>query len=181
MELTRQGERDRYNHLYDVTKDYVCKGIRLPATKRDLLSLPCRGSYLDVGCGKGQMLEYAREIGFSPTVGVDHAALKLSLFSVAGVHALPFRDKSFDVAVCFDVLEHLIPGDDELCCRELARVARKHVLVSASNAKSVYDGWDLHINKRDYGVWQNLLKLWFPGAINTMPGEHSSPMWRVDL
>ena len=179
MELNRTAERDKYRHIYRTASDYVCKGQRLPQTMIDIKSLPCRGSYLDAGCGTRQMLDFAQSAGFSPVIGFDYASQRPDV--VAEVRNFPFKNKSFDIAVMFDVLEHLIPGDDEAACRELSRVARKHILVSANNKPSTWYGWDLHINKRDYGEWEQLFKLWFSGNISIMPGRHTSPMWRIDL
>lgn len=177
--LTRQTEQEKYRAIYKTLTpdDYVCKGQRLPNTQRDLESLPCRGSYFDLGCGAGQMMNYAASIGFTPVFGMD--LVKGSILGEA--HVLPVKTKSIDVAVMFDVIEHLVPPDDELACRELARIARNHVLVSANNRDSHRCGWQLHINKRDYGEWERLFKQWMGGKVSMMPGRHTSPMWRVDL
>jgi len=144
-----------------------------------IAALEVRGSYLDVGCGTDQMLAFARGLGFCPVVGVDHASAGAD--AVAQVHALPFRDKSFDVVVMLDVIEHLVRGDDELACRELGRVARKLIVVSANNRPSVWLGKDLHINKRDYGEWDTNFKKWLPGSVRRMDRGFSSPIWQAFL
>jgi ubiquinone/menaquinone biosynthesis C-methylase UbiE len=103
----------------------------------------------------------------------------------AEAHALPFADKSFDVVSLFDVIEHLIPGDDEAVCREMARVSRRHVLITANNKPSFNKaGDDLHINKRPYEEWDRLFRSWFPGAVHWLTGaprNHVSEGWRIDL
>jgi hypothetical protein len=89
------------------------------------------------------------------------------------------------VVSLFDVIEHLIPGDDELACRELARVAKRHILITANNRPSFNKaGDDLHINKRPYEEWDQLFKSWFHGArVTWIRGHRSyiSEAWRVDL
>lgn len=175
----RKVEQEKYRQIYRTKLNYVCKGRRLPQTMEDIKTIPCRGSYLDAGCGTQQMLNFARQVGFSPVIGFDYASQNPDI--IAEVRAFPVKDKSFDVAVMFDVLEHLIPGDDEAACKELARVSRKYILVSANNQPSIWCGWDLHINKKDYGEWEKLFKAWFPGQLRLLPGHHTSPMWRVDL
>jgi SAM-dependent methyltransferase len=49
---------------------------------------------------------------------------------VGSVLALPFEDKSFDVACAFEVLEHLPFEDFDRALTELVRVARTHVVIS---------------------------------------------------
>jgi SAM-dependent methyltransferase len=43
---------------------------------------------------------------------------------------LPFEDRSFDVAVSVDMVEHLAPADRATALGELARVARRRVIVT---------------------------------------------------
>ncbi|HEY8584406.1 MAG TPA: class I SAM-dependent methyltransferase [Capillimicrobium sp.] len=50
---------------------------------------------------------------------------------VGDIRALPFADRSFDVVVAVDVLEHLDPADRAAAVRELGRVARRRVIVAA--------------------------------------------------
>jgi SAM-dependent methyltransferase len=49
-------------------------------------------------------------------------------FGVADAHALPFGEGDWDVACSIEVLEQV--DDPAMALRELARVARRHVLVS---------------------------------------------------
>lgn len=178
-ELNRETERARYGEIYRRHKDYICKGGRLPAAQADIIAIPSRGSYLDVGCGTRQMLTWVWGLGFDPVIGLDHAAAGADV--IAQAHALPFKDRSFDVVVMLDVLEHLVPGDEVLALMQLRRVAKKHILVSANNTPSVWDGFDLHINKKPYEAWLKLFQMCLGGKINPMPGHHSSPTWRIDL
>ena len=179
----RHAERDKYIHVYANKPKYVVAKARFDITKEDLAALPCRGSLLEVGCGPGILLDLAESLGFGPVKGIEAVpqCCDGNRIIQGWAHALPFEEDSFDVACMFDVIEHLLPGDDERACRELYSVARKHILISASNRKSVHCGWDLHINKRDYGEWQRLFEKWMPGKISLRPSHHTSPMWRIDL
>lgn len=177
--MTRADCRGIYESVYLKEPNYKSGQTRLIQTIKDMSALPCRGSYLDVGCGRRQMMIHAATLGFSPVIGIDVVPLGNV---VAEAHMLPLRDKSFDVAVLFDVIEHLLPGDDFTVCKQLQRVARRHVLVSASNTPSVHSGRDLHINKRDYDEWHDCFRAWFDeGKVERLPGAHVSPMWRIDL
>jgi ubiquinone/menaquinone biosynthesis C-methylase UbiE len=169
-------------------------GQRMDDAQRDFYDLPKpRGSYLDVGCGRGEMLRYAQSIGYSPCIGIEVVPALIGGDVLPGeAHAIPVADKSIDVVTMLDVIEHLLPGDDEAACRELARVAKRHVLLTANNNPSVQpDGTELHVNKRPYKEWDALLTAWFAPArvtwIRSMATLRlnrtlmSSQTWRVDF
>jgi len=179
-------EHDKYAAAYRLD-NYRMGGNRFFDAARNLAALPSRGSYLDVGCGRGEMLAEAKRLGFAPIQGVDVVpALMGPHVMRAEAYALPFADKSWDVVTLFDVLEHLLPGDDEAACRELHRVARRHLLFTANNHSSTLpDGTELHINRRPYAEWEACFRDWFaPAVVRVAPGRityERSPMWRIDL
>src|SRR5262245_63959388 len=94
---------------------------------RELRALPTRLSYLDVGCGRGEMLRQAQSLGFRLIHGLEvvPALIDNERVTYGEAYALPYDDHTWDVVVLFDVLEHLLPGDDEAACREAGRVARR--------------------------------------------------------
>jgi ubiquinone/menaquinone biosynthesis C-methylase UbiE len=183
----RKREHDKYVRAYQLNKKYRMKAERRADATGDLAALPIRGAYLDVSCGQGDMLLEAERLGFSPVQGTEIVPTLIDGDRVkyAEVHALPFPDKAFDVATMFDVIEHLIPGDDERACIELARVSRRHVILTANNRPSFNNaGDDLHINKRPYSEWDELLRTWFAGArVTWIKGtrHYISEAWRIDL
>lgn len=95
------------------------------------------GSMLDAGCGEGETLARfgsslparTAAIDISPTA-VEFTARQFPAVRVErhSVDDLPFPDKSFDLVVCLEVLEHL--PDPLAGLSELARVAAGDVLVS---------------------------------------------------
>ena len=131
----------------------------------DLGVLIGHGSLLDVGCGHGEMLKESARLGFAPVRGTEVVPelLKRADVSYAEAHALPFPDNTFDVVTMFDVIEHLIPGDDEAACRELRRVARNAIFISANKHASTFGNEELHINRRSYEEWDALFRDWFAG------------------
>ena len=72
---------------------------------------------LDAGCGVGYGSEMIARAGASRVVGVDlepqaiatasERVGEMADFQVGDVHDLPFDEGSFDLVVCFEVLEHL--------------------------------------------------------------------------
>jgi ubiquinone/menaquinone biosynthesis C-methylase UbiE len=188
LDQDRAAEHGKYVRAYRTNPRYRMKAERMADAVADIRALPTRGAYLDVSCGRGDMLEAARSLGFKPVRGTEivPALIDNKRVVYAEVHALPFPDKSFDVATMWDVIEHLIPGDDRRACHELARVARAHVVLTANNRPSFNkQGEDLHINRRPYGEWDALLREWFfPGRVTWLkyPGRHYiSEAWRIDL
>ncbi len=85
---------------------------------------------LDAGCGLGHGTNLLAASGAVETVGVDSAAAVLEAavggaaegarFVTAGIHDMPFEDGSFDLIVCFEVLERLDRAQEAIT--ELARV-----------------------------------------------------------
>lgn len=86
-------------------------------------------SIMEVGVGDGVVGDYLKRntniaytsLDIADDVGAD---------VLGSVTALPFPDKSFDVTCAFEVLEHLPFDQFDSALAELARVARKKVLVS---------------------------------------------------
>lgn len=82
---------------------------------------------LEIGCGKGAMLNHLRGAGHAVTgIDIDAAALSHCQESSPGISvvlacgdALPFADGSFDLVLSFDVFEHIKDSD-----RHLAQVRR---------------------------------------------------------
>lgn len=186
LENARTAEHAKYHRAYGMQPNYRMSGGRLADATNDLRALPCRGSYLDVSCGRADMLVVARKLGFSLVKGTEIVPSLIDGNRVvrAEVHDLPFEDNSFDVASMFDVIEHLLPGDDEAACRELERVARCHILLTANNRPSFNRaGDDLHINRRPYDEWDSLFRKWFSGRVTWIKGSriYISECWRVDL
>jgi ubiquinone/menaquinone biosynthesis C-methylase UbiE len=97
---------------------------------------------LDAGCGGGAYVDWLARRGLE-AVGIDRHQRFLQMacdkgFAGAYVQAdivhLPFADKTFDCAYCFDVLEHV---DDGLAISELGRVTKKRIIVAVPQRDQV--------------------------------------------
>ena len=98
------------------------------------------GELLDVGSGGLGLADYldaSWRVTAVDTSFDDYGAWRRSAPAtrarrvVGDVRALPFGDRSFDVVVALDVLEHVVAGDRPVALAELARVARRRVVVAA--------------------------------------------------
>jgi ubiquinone/menaquinone biosynthesis C-methylase UbiE len=109
---------------------------RWRAALRELLVEAAPESVLDVGCGEGELTaEWAAALPGTGMLGVDVAdvtrvshAPNLAFRVIAPAPPLPFGDDAFDLVAAVESLEHM--EDSEGALAEMARCARRHVLVS---------------------------------------------------
>lgn len=89
-------------------------------------------SALDVGSGGRGLSLYWEGRVVEMDLAVSGWEPRHNRIPVAGSGlALPFRPKSFDAAVCSDVIEHLGPEDRLRLASEMIRVARRKVILGA--------------------------------------------------
>ena len=93
-------------------------------------------SILDVGCGDGRITNLLVK-KYEHVCGLDSSeeALKhvVSEKKWGNVDSLPFEDKSFDMILCSEVLEHLPFRIYDKALQEMERVAEKYILVTVPN------------------------------------------------
>jgi ubiquinone/menaquinone biosynthesis C-methylase UbiE len=156
-DITRDGEIEHYVEAYK-SRNYGMGPKRRQDVSRILNELR-RGSILDVGTGRGETLNFAKSLGFEPVQGTEVVPELIGGEVVfAQAHSLPFEDNSFDHVTCFDVLEHLVEDDIIPALKEMYRVSKSTVTVSASERSSVFGGVDLHISKRPAAEWHRLIR-----------------------
>jgi SAM-dependent methyltransferase len=94
---------------------------------------------LDVGCGKGEPMAFLNRHKRFKVIGIDifepylEEAKRRKVYHaliLGDVRHLPFKDRSFDVAMSLEVLEHLEEDDGERLVAELERVAREQILLT---------------------------------------------------
>ncbi len=103
---------------------------------------------LDVGCGRGFLLNYIGENTNLQTTGCDLydnvATLKKAAYKKGTIYKLPFEDNEFDVVTCSHTIEHLRELPDAI--NELKRVARKQLIIVTPCQRYYYFTMDLHLN-----------------------------------
>lgn len=101
-------------------------------------------SVLDVGCGDGKLSEVVKSSFNTELVGLDFSfePLRHTTFPVVNGDAsnLPFPDKSFDLVMTTDMLEHMPPALESQAWSELFRVGREYVLVAVPFQEELLDG-----------------------------------------
>ena len=109
-------------------------------TLAELFAPAAPDSVLDVGCGEGVLThQWAQQLGERRIVGIDLDDEKLKSewqtrqranleYRTMLAENMPFADDEFDMACAIEVLEHV--PDPAHTVAEMARVARRHLLVS---------------------------------------------------
>jgi SAM-dependent methyltransferase len=126
---------DKYHTSNPVYRVLVSRFL---ATIRSFARLLAAPAVLEVGCGEGHLARFLGDgwdappvVGFDISLAVVREAVRLGggpRFFVGSSYALPFPDKSFDLVVMCEVMEHLAEPGAALA--EIARVARQGCLVS---------------------------------------------------
>ncbi len=88
-----------------------------------LRKLPKGARILDAGCGQGLLVEYLHKRGYDVT-GID-AFYGNNLVKKADIMKSGFKDESFDVILCLDVIEHFPFHEQEALIKELSRLLSK--------------------------------------------------------
>jgi len=116
-------------------------------------------SILDVGCGAGAWVAAYVEAGAAHVTAVDgdYVRAEQLLFDPSRFRAVdvarPFRlGRSFDMAQCLEVAEHLHPRASETLVDNLV----SHAPIVVFSAAPPGQGGENHINERPYGFWRDL-------------------------
>lgn len=95
-------------------------------------------TFLDVGCGTGEYLSFARQLvidvhGLDVSKCYLHRCkpIKADGLVLGDCRNLPFKDGAFDSVLCSEVIEHIQPL--ETAIHEVLRISHKTVVVSTPN------------------------------------------------
>jgi hypothetical protein len=91
---------------------------------------------LEIGIGNGFVHRYLRQLGLKVHTADLDRSLKPDV--VSSVVALPFGDGAYDLVYCFETLEHLPWDDFRFGLHQLARVARRWVLLSLPDVTPLF-------------------------------------------
>jgi ubiquinone/menaquinone biosynthesis C-methylase UbiE len=88
-----------------------------------LSRFPKDAALLDVGCGEGVFVEELLKNGFSNVMGIDENYSSDRVVKGSAL-SLPFQDKSFDVVLFLDVIEHISIEKQEIAIKEIFRILK---------------------------------------------------------
>lgn len=103
---------------------------------------------LDLGCGKGMvgyLIKIQRNLTGSELIGMDISEELLGFSKKHNIYdklikgditkKLPFKDKSFDLIICSEVIEHMEKRIGELLLREMHRIINKdgRIIITTPN------------------------------------------------
>jgi len=109
---------------------------------------------LDVGCGSGEGLSLLATKAKKAT-GIDlDPRLKREDIEICDISQVP--DKSYDLVVCIDVIEHV--ENDREFVRQLARVARDKLFVSTPNFTVSRNAHPYHVREYTPAEFENMFK-----------------------
>lgn len=106
-------------------------------------------SLLEVGCGTGHIYRLVKQSNIGPYTGLDISQAMLDIFKekfsdvplvLGDVQSLPFKDGSFDIVVCVEVLRHMQYYDTAI--KELVRVAKRAAIftIEVTQGEDTYFG-----------------------------------------
>ena len=109
---------------------------------RDVINLQPK-SIIDIGCGWNEFCKTMKSAGISNCIGVDCSCAGADI--IASAHDIPVEDKTYDLLVSFDCMEH-IPKEEVLdSFKEFARICnRMFIKVALTENTTFIDGEMLH-------------------------------------
>jgi SAM-dependent methyltransferase len=105
---------------------------------------------VDLGCGHGGLLYYLKRAGFRNIEGVDASGEQIALAHRCGIHEAKLQpldsflteaaSNSYDVAILFDVLEHLTPAQVFSTLDGVLRILRSggRCILHVPNAEGIH-------------------------------------------
>jgi len=165
----RDYNKEYYEQSFFWNRDY----LKIPAEKERIQemmeTIPSdTQSILDVGCGNGTFVNFLVDTfpdRFNKVIGLDTSKEALKYVKSKKIKGtitnLPFKDKSFDLVTCLEVLEHLPQDDFKKGILELQRVSKRYIIITVPNEDDLehslvmcpkcYCWFNPHFHMRSFG------------------------------
>jgi ubiquinone/menaquinone biosynthesis C-methylase UbiE len=181
QEMKPQVTPDHYiNSSYDTKERFISYWHQI----NEVISLNPK-EILEMGIGNGFVRNYLKEKGIKiKTLDIDK---RLNPDVAGSVLEIPFIDESFEVVVCYEVLEHLPYNDFPKALKEIYRVSRKHVVLSLPDVTTVYRV-NIELPKIRRPIKKLIQRPFYKPDQHTFDGEHyweigkaGYPLERIEL
>ena len=153
-----------FEKLYKVEKSYWWSVARRKLIIKHIEKLLIPKSdplILDFGCGGGALLTELSEYG--KVIGLDSSHVALSYcrkkaqknLVLNNGHKLPFKNNTFEMIICLDVIEHL--ENDTKFLKQISEVLKKdgYIFLMAPAFPSLWSRRDVYLgHHRRYTKWQ---------------------------
>lgn len=98
-------------------------------------------SILDIGCGDGRIINRLTDNYTCMGIDISKEALQhiKCQKKIGSINNIPLPDRSYNLIICCEVLEHLPFMVYEKAITELVRVSNKYILISVPNNESITD------------------------------------------
>lgn len=112
-------------------------------------------TFLDVGCGQGLPMRLIKlrykninSVGvdlFKPYIDFCKKKKIYDKYLLCDIRKLPFKNKTFDVVMSYQVIEHLTKKDALRLVKKMESLAKKIVIISTPVGKTSYHADDNHL------------------------------------
>ena len=131
-----------------------CPGTRLYPQYKGWL----KGKILDIGCGRGHTVELLRQEGFVCD-GIDQVNINQDMLVGDITKPLCLDSENYTTCLCIDVIEHIPEEIIEGLFDNFKLFDRQ--IFSIHNGPSVYKGEELHVNKKSFDEWEQVVRQHF--------------------
>ncbi len=175
LQQRRQAEFEKYRKVYRDYPRYRNRQLRIDLTREWMEShiqeneRDPSDTLLDVGAGRGEVLEMAFDCAVKPRgcdvvedlCGWQSDGWFVDDLRPAGICFLPYPTATFDLVTCTDVMEHILEEDVPAALSELARVARGPVLLTICHEPDrpgKYGPDTLHVTVKGRPWWEHQIR-----------------------
>ena len=149
------------NNLYNANKNHP----RYAVAEKLLKSCGKVKLVADIGCGRGIFFDKLQKKGLQ-VIGMDPSMVivnsRKSPFIVQGTcDNTPFANDLFDVVFCLDVLEHIPEKLISDSLRELYRISKKYLIISAASHEDIVENLKVHVSVKPYPEWEKIISKHF--------------------
>lgn len=145
----RDANLQDYDWLYANT-EYMHDGLKCARAYMGEISARCPGSFLDFGCGRGQLVRWINENTTGNAVGYDPATNPMAL------------TRLYDYTLAFDVMEHIPESNVGGILKTICACSSLGFMLTISNASDVVpirgEEVELHVTRRDPIWWEERIR-----------------------